>query len=140
MSLFAHLDLTKSQLILGTLTAVILLIVSLAISILIIVKLPADYFLENRDKNGSHDLHPIVLWSISIIKNIVGFALVIIGLIMIFTPGQGILTMLFGVMLLDFPGKRKIELKLIGLPRVLETLNRLRLRFGKIALILKEES
>jgi hypothetical protein len=46
-------------------------------------------------------------------------------------PGQGVLTMIVGLTLLDFPGKRGLECRLIGRPRILRTINRLRARFGR---------
>jgi hypothetical protein len=50
---------------------------------------------------------------------------------MLFLPGQGILTMLIGVTMLDFPGKRRMEAKMIGQPAVLSTINNMRQKFGK---------
>jgi len=38
--------------------------------------------------------------------------------------------------MLDFPGKRKVEAKLIGLPAVLNTINGMREKFGKPPLII----
>jgi hypothetical protein len=54
-------------------------------------------------------------------------------------PGQGLLTVLIGLMLVDFPGKLRLERWLIGLPRVLQTVNRLRQRYGRPPLILEAE-
>jgi hypothetical protein len=51
-------------------------------------------------------------------------------------PGQGILTILLGIMLLDFPGKRDLEYRLVSQPRVLNTINKLRHKFGKDDLVL----
>jgi len=51
-------------------------------------------------------------------------------------PGQGILTILIGVMLLNFPGKRRLERWLVSRPRVLPVINGLRARFGKPPLLL----
>jgi hypothetical protein len=51
-------------------------------------------------------------------------------------PGQGVLTILLGVMLLDFPGKRGLELKLVSRPKVLNTINRIRHRFDRPPLLL----
>jgi hypothetical protein len=50
---------------------------------------------------------------------------------MLVLPGQGILTMLIGISLVDFPGKRQLERKLIGQPAVLNTINRVREKFGQ---------
>jgi hypothetical protein len=51
-------------------------------------------------------------------------------------PGQGILTILLGIMLLDFPGKRDLEHRLVSQPRVLNTINKLRHKFSKDNLVL----
>jgi len=72
-------------------------------------------------------------------KNALGVVLVVIGILMSIpgVPGQGILTILLGIMLLDFPGKRTLEYKLVTRPQVLNTINRLRHRFGKPSLVLE---
>jgi hypothetical protein len=44
--------------------------------------------------------------------------------------------MLIGISMLDFPGKRNIEAKLIGQPTVLGVINGMRKRRGKPPLIL----
>jgi hypothetical protein len=61
------------------------------------------------------------------------------GFLMLFLPGQGVLTMLIGISMLDFPGKRKIEAKLIGQPTVLGVINNMRKRHGKSPLVLAPE-
>jgi hypothetical protein len=75
-----------------------------------------------------------------ILKNVIGAGVVGLGLLLSFPgiPGQGILTILIGVMLLDFPGKRRLERAVIRRPRVLGAVNRLRARYGKPPLVLEE--
>jgi len=51
-------------------------------------------------------------------------------------PGQGVLTILLGIMLLDLPGKRRLEQKILSKPRVLEKINRLRQKFSRPPLVL----
>ena len=63
-------------------------------------------------------------------KNGVGVVLVITGVIMLFTPGQGIVTILIGLVLVDLPGKRALERWMVGRPRVLAAINRLRAKYG----------
>jgi hypothetical protein len=46
-------------------------------------------------------------------------------------PGQGLLTVLLGVMLLDFPGKSRLEQKLLSRPSIVNAINKLRARFKK---------
>jgi hypothetical protein len=72
-------------------------------------------------------------------KNLLGAFLVLLGIVLSLpgVPGQGILTILIGVMLLDFPGKRDLERKLVSRPKVREGIDRLRQRFGKPPLVLE---
>jgi hypothetical protein len=71
-------------------------------------------------------------------KNLLGLVLVFAGIIMSLpgVPGQGVLTILLGIMLLDFPGKRALETRIVGRPRVNSAVNALRARFGKPPLML----
>ncbi len=55
---------------------------------------------------------------------------------MLMTPGQGLLTILVGLVLTDFPGKHKIEQKLIAMPKVLSSLNWIRAKAKKPPLVL----
>lgn len=110
-------------------------VVSLGAVAAVIVRLPADYF---RDGYASPmaERHPVVRWMGVVVKNAAGALLVVLGLLLSLPgiPGQGLLTILIGVMLLDFPGKRRIERRLISRPRVLAGINALRARFGKAPL------
>ncbi|WP_406696433.1 PGPGW domain-containing protein [Singulisphaera sp. Ch08] len=109
---------------------------SLAVVMVLLVKLPATYFLDSHPREGWGGQHPVVRWAVLVVKNLLGAVLVGVGIVMLVTPGQGVLTMLIGIMLLDFPGKRRLEKKLIGRPTALRAINRLRARFGKPPVIL----
>ncbi|MCS6897174.1 MAG: hypothetical protein NZM29_04310, partial [Nitrospira sp.] len=77
------------------------------------------------------DHHPVLRILGLVAKNAIGTVFCFVGFLMLFLPGQGILTMLIGVSMLDFPGKRKLEAMLIGRPTVLNTINAMRAKFGK---------
>ncbi len=47
---------------------------------------------------------------------------------MLLLPGQGVLTILIGLMLLNFPGKRGLERRIVGRPIILKLLNRMRVK------------
>ncbi len=81
------------------------------------------------------DHHPVLRLVGHVVKNLVGVVFLLAGFAMLFLPGQGILTMLIGLSLLDFPGKRRLEGKLIGQPSVLRAINSMREKFGKPPLI-----
>lgn len=106
---------------------------SVAVGLAVMVWLPADYFVRGPTAHGfwhSHRLLRLVLLSA---KNLVGGLTFIGGLVMAvpLVPGPGLLFMLLGIGLLDFPGKRALERRLLRMPRVLASVNRLRARFGR---------
>jgi hypothetical protein len=82
----------------------------------------------------------VLRWGGLVLKNLLGAFLVLFGVVMSLpgVPGQGVLTILLGVMLLDFPGKRQLELKLVSRPKVLRTVNGIRRRFDRPPLVLDE--
>jgi hypothetical protein len=82
----------------------------------------------------------VLRWGGLVVKNLLGAFLVLLGVVMSLpgVPGQGVLTILLGVMLLDFPGKRALELKLVSRPKVLRTINRIRQQFERPPLQLDE--
>lgn len=113
---------------------------SLAVVAVLLVRLPATYFLDRHDRGLWIDQHPAVRWFGIVLKNMLGVALIALGALLALpgVPGQGLLTILLGVMLLDFPGKRGLERRLVGAPQVRDRVNSLRARFGKPPLILTE--
>lgn len=133
-SLCASVGFTLTGVVWTVSLGVLLFLGSILMVTLLVVYLPATYFLESHQRNFWIDRHPLIRWTAIVIKNLIGVVLVIAGVIMLFGPGQGILTILIGVMLLDFPGRRWLELKLLARPGVITTLNRLRARFGKAPL------
>jgi hypothetical protein len=68
---------------------------------------------------------------LQILKNILGALFVLAGVAMLVLPGQGILTILIGLSLTDFPGKRDLELKLIKKPSVYKAINWMRRKYKK---------
>ena len=117
---------------------VLTFVVSLSAVAVVVVRLPADYFCHEY-VSPLAERRSIVRWVGVVVKNMLGALLVLLGLLLSLPgiPGQGLLTILIGVMLLNFPGKRRLERRLVSLPRVLAAINALRARFGKPALLLE---
>jgi uncharacterized membrane protein len=67
----------------------------------------------------------------NIAKIIVGVCLLLIGLVMLVLPGQGLITMLIGISLFPFPGKDKIEQYILSRKSVQTTLNWIRIKAKK---------
>ena len=82
--------------------------------------------------------HPVLRWAGVIGKNLVGYFVIVLGMVLTLPeiPGQGLLMILVGIMLIGFPGKRRLVKRLLGVPRVVQGLHWLRHRFGKPPLVL----
>ncbi|OGB93041.1 MAG: hypothetical protein A2Z31_10630 [candidate division NC10 bacterium RBG_16_65_8] len=117
---------------------VLTFVVSLGAVAAVLVRLPANYFREDYVSRLAEQ-HPIMRWAGLIVKNVVGALLVLVGLLLSLPgiPGQGLLTIIIGVMLLSFPGKRRLGRRLVSRPSILSAINALRARFGKPALLLE---
>jgi hypothetical protein len=106
----------------------------------ILVRLPTDFFDIRVPRPWMENHHPVLRLFGHLAKNVGGAIFLFAGFLMLFLPGQGILTMLIGVTMLDFPGKRRLEAKMIGQPAVLSTINNMRQKFGKPPLIIAPDS
>jgi len=92
-------------------TAAIMFVATLAIVPMILIRLPRDYFnRSHRDRKIDVTGHPAVRLVFVIVKNLFGAIFVLLGIAMLVLPGQGVLTIVVGLMLLDFPGKYEVEL------------------------------
>jgi hypothetical protein len=131
-------SLTWTQILLG----VGLFLVSLTFSFLsigiVMVKIPENYFSSHYQQDFMPGSAWIVRWGAVIAKNIFGFFLVILGIILSLpgVPGQGILTILLGLIMLDIPGKRPLEARIIRRPTILSAVNDLRARYNKPPLVM----
>ncbi len=115
-----------------------LLLVSIAIIPLIVIKIPEDYFHERfRVRLSKESRHPFITQVLTGIKNIAGFIFIILGILMLILPGQGILTILMGLFLMNFPGKYRLERKIVSIPKVLKSLNWIRIKANKPPLMLE---
>ena len=118
---------------LGSLSIFILMI-SVFMMILIISFLPENYFKsENRNLISSiqNSNYPILKLLVLIIKNFFGVLLLMSGILMLVLPGQGILTIITGLVFMDYPGKYKFERKLLRQKGVINSINWIRSRLSK---------
>ncbi len=103
----------------------------------IIVRLPADYFNgPQRSLTAWKIEHPAMRLSVLIFKNMLGIVFLLSGVVMLVLPGQGLLMMLVGIMLMNFPGKRRLERWCISRPRILRGINWIRRRNNRPPMIL----
>jgi len=96
---------------------------------LVILRLPKDYL------RREHKLVREWPWCLPllfmVLKNALGVLFFLSGLAMLILPGQGLLTMFIGLVMLDFPRKQILVRRILGYRRFLRVINRLRVRFGK---------
>jgi hypothetical protein len=121
---------------LGSLS-IFILIISVFMMVLIISFLPEDYFKsENRNLISSvqNSHYPLLKLLVLITKNFFGVLLLLSGILMLVLPGQGILTIITGLVFMDYPGKYKFERKLLRQKGVINSINWIRSLLNKPSL------
>ena len=126
-------SLTLRSVLLGLGIFLVTFAINLAIVSLILVKIPSDYFKSSKPAKFLKDSSPVVRTLAIVGKNLLGVLLVLLGVVLSIpgVPGQGLLTILLGIMLLDFPGRRRWERWLVSRPTAFKAINKLRHRFSK---------
>jgi hypothetical protein len=105
----------------------------------VLVAIPADFFsrqalVSPTPRRGLTALR----WAIRIGKNAAGAVILLLGILLSLPgiPGPGLVLIIVGIALLDFPGKRQLLYRLISHPRVFKSINSLRSRIGRPDMIM----
>lgn len=116
--------------------SLVLALGSLALATVIVVRWPVDQFRGSEPPRFWEQRHPVVRSLGLAGKNLAGVLIVALGVVMALpgVPGQGLLLILIGLTLINFPGKRGLERRLIRRHAISRVVNGLRLRFGRPAL------
>jgi hypothetical protein len=111
---------------LGVAVSLASLLVSGLIAGTVLARLPEDYFLGTARP-------PTASWAGRILKNLAGVLLAVLGIVLSLpgVPGQGFLTVLAGLILIDFPGKYRFERGLVRRGPVRAVVAALRSRSGR---------
>ena len=112
--------------------SVVTCVVSLVVASWAVQRLPADYLLRQPELARGPGGPRAAL----IARNLAGGLLVLFGLLLLVLPGQGVLTILAGLALMDFRGKRRVEHWLMLRPAVFAAINHTRVRAGRPRLVL----
>lgn len=119
-----------SILLVAAATASILMYIgSIVIVPWLVIRMPPDYLVREppmRTEWGHH--HPAIRLALKVIKNLLAYCIIAAGVLMLFLPGQGVLTIIAGLLLADFPGKDRLIRWTITRPAVLRSVNWLRVR------------
>lgn len=130
-------SLTAGRIVLGVGVFLLSLALSFAAIAIVMVKIPANYFSSHYVQDFLPGSPWLVRWGAVVAKNLLGIFLVGLGIILSLpgVPGQGILTILLGLIMLDIPGKRPLESWIIKRPPVLSAVNNFRARYSKPPLV-----
>lgn len=99
---------------------------------LLITRLPTTYFLSDTRQLPS-DRKPRFAFRLTLmfLKNTIALLVLLAGVFMLIVPGQGVLTIILALFLLDFPQKFKLQQWLIQQPSIRNTANWLRKKHNK---------
>jgi hypothetical protein len=121
---------------------VVALLFTFALSIVVLIAVVATLpptLLQARDScMVGASAHPVLHWARRVGKNLIGLLVIAIGLLLALpgVPGPGLPIALLGIVLVDFPGKRRLVQKLLRAPKVMDRINALRVRLGKPPLVI----
>lgn len=119
---------------------VVVTVVSVAMFVLSIVgipwfvtRLPEDYFSGREKQQLGLEKRARPFWRVvlTVLRNVLGGLIFIAGVAMLALPGQGLIAIFIALLLTDFPGKKRLERRIIRIPPILHSLNSLRRRAGK---------
>jgi hypothetical protein len=127
--LLAHIELAA---LFGGLSLLLFFGTLAAVPVFVIV-IREEYFLHAEESTFGtmKERHPLMRLLLLLLKNLVGALFLLMGFVMLFIPGQGLLTLLIGTVLIDFPGKRGLELRLIRNRRISGAANWIRAKAGR---------
>ena len=116
----------------GVAISLIAAVGSLLLAGVVVVGWPSDQFKHDVPPRFMDGRPAPLRYAAMLGKNLVGVVLIVVGFVMALpgVPGQGVLTMLIGLTLVDFPGKRRLEQRLVRRPSVRRAIDRVRARFG----------
>jgi hypothetical protein len=124
----------------ATVLSVLLFVGSLAVIPIVLARLPSDYFVRRRRWGRTSSRGALAgRLALLAVKNLVALALLAAGIVMLVTPGQGLLSIAAGALLLDYPKKRQVEIWLVRRRTVRRTIDRIRRRRGRPPLELPDD-
>lgn len=92
---------------------------------MLVARAPVDYFVRESARSVQRPL------ALRIVRNLAGLVLLIMGVLMLVLPGQGLITILVALSFLDVPSKQRLIRALGRRPSVTKGLQWLRSRSHK---------
>ena len=102
--------------------SVVMFVGSLLAIPVILVRVPDDWFVRRRLACSL---------PVTIVRSVSGALLIALGIAMLVLPGQGLLTILLGLSILDLPFKHRLIARLLSNPKVHGAIDKLRHKAGR---------
>ena len=128
-SLLNWIETHRSVLVWAGFFSLIILFLSAVSVPFIINMLSEDYFVREKRRSSLKTPLQYFLFTVTmIIKNLTGILLFLSGFLMLFVPGQGLLTIFISLMFIDFPGKWELQKNAVRNHKIHSVLNWIRRR------------
>ncbi|KYF98057.1 hypothetical protein BE17_16840 [Sorangium cellulosum] len=123
----------REQIAIGAGVGLVSFVGGMALVAFVLVRMPEDYLEKEEEEPFLPGRPAWMRVSARIGKNLLGVLGVALGVMLSLpgVPGPGALVILIGVMLLDIPGKRRLERRFLGAPKMRSFADRVRARFGR---------
>lgn len=124
---------TAKEVLIAVLAVVAGALASIVLVVAVLARLPSDYFQGRSHRSPRPARHPALRAALFVGRNLLGLALVGIGVVLALpgVPGQGLLTIFVGLLLVDFPGKFRLFRWFLRQPAIASGIARLRARCGR---------
>ena len=109
---------------------------SLVVMPFVVIHLPHDYFARQEHPDSKSNRYSLTQIFFVIGKNVIGWVLLFAGVLMLFLPGPGLLSMLLGLVFATVPGKKRMIKKILGVAAVRTVIASMREKRNKLPLIL----
>ncbi len=87
-----------------------------------LLKIPSDYF-RKKERNES--------WIVKVMRNLLGLILVLLGILMLFMPGQGLITIFVGLYISDTKVTRSLRERFLKNKKIQRGLDSIRRKHNK---------
>jgi len=118
-----------------TITGVVMALLSTIAIPWLVIRMPHDYFVDDSKPPGRRG---VLGWTVWCLRNLVAIVLLLAGIAMLVLPGQGLLTIMIGIACSTFPGKFRLQRRLVSRPGVLHALNWIRRKYQRPPLLAPE--
>lgn len=105
----------------------VLLLATLLATPYLLARIPENYF----SLTPAHTPRTPLKFLIASLRTLLGLLLIMTGILMFFTPGPGLVMLVLGLCVSEFPGKHRVLRHLVRQPSVFKALNWLRAKADK---------